>query len=373
MGGDDFLIFRPDDVDLSRSPLRNGLSEPTYVLGAFNPGLTRLADGDLLLMVRVAEALSEPVRDGAVRAVRRLADGSYGLDAHPLDAVDMSDPRQFRLRLAGPPILGLTSLSWLLPVRLSPDGREVKAVHYEHAVAPSCDTQMYGVEDARISRIDGRWWMSVCSVGPERLGTSLYRSDDGLAWEPMGLVLDHLNKDMLLFEGRVGGGYMALTRPLGEVYFAHPPGSASPGGPAIHFARSPDLLHWRPVECAGLRGRAGGASSLKVGGGTPPVLTPDGWLTLYHGVEPRAPVGVYRTFWALLDWNDPTCVLRREDERPLLEADPALTASIAHQRYLASPVVFSTGLVEDGDDWLVASGEADLACRMTRIPKAAFA
>ena len=367
----DVLIFRPDDVDLSRSPLRASLGEPTYVLGAFNPGLTRLADGDLLMMVRVAEALAAPVQGGVVRSIRWTPRG-YGLDAWPLDAVDMTDPRQFRLKRAGPPLLGLTSLSWLLPVRLTPDGRAVKAVHYEHAVAPASPTQMYGVEDARISRIDGGWWMTVCSVGSERLGASLYRSADGLRWEPLGLVLDHLNKDMLLFEGRPGGRYMALTRPLGEVYFAPPPGSDRTGGPAIQFAASPDALHWRPLEAPGLRGRTGSTSALKVGGGTPPVLTPQGWLTLYHGVEPRPPVGVYRTFWALLDRDDPTRVLRQEDEAPLLEADPALTAPIAHQQYLASPVVFSTGMVEDGNDWLVASGEADLACRMTRIPKARF-
>jgi hypothetical protein len=30
-------------------------------------------------------------------------------------------------------------------------------------------------------------------------------------------------------------------------------------------------------------------------------------------------------------------------------------------------VVFTTGIVADGDDWIVASGEADLACRLTRI------
>ena len=58
---DDYLIFRPRDVDLSRSPLRRSLDAPTHLLGAFNPGLARLPSGHLLLMVRVAEALSEPV------------------------------------------------------------------------------------------------------------------------------------------------------------------------------------------------------------------------------------------------------------------------------------------------------------------------
>ncbi len=55
----DHLIFSPDDVDLSRSPLRNELKEEdTYVLGAFNPGLCRLPNGNLMNMVRLAEPLS---------------------------------------------------------------------------------------------------------------------------------------------------------------------------------------------------------------------------------------------------------------------------------------------------------------------------
>ena len=38
----DRLIFGPDDVDLSRSPLAGHLGAETYVLGAFNPAMTRL-------------------------------------------------------------------------------------------------------------------------------------------------------------------------------------------------------------------------------------------------------------------------------------------------------------------------------------------
>ena len=372
MAADDLLIFRPDDVDLRRSPLRRGLAdEATYVLGAFNPGLTRLPDGDLLLMVRVAEALAEPVRDGQVRAIRWTPEGCR-LDGWDVEAVDMADPRQFQLRKRYPRLLGLTSLSWLLPVRLTPDGRTVKAVDYDRAIAPSASYQSLGVEDARISRIEGRYWMTVCSVSPERLGTTLYSSPDGLDWRREGLVLDHLNKDMLLFEGRIGGAYWAMTRPLGEVWFAYPEAAPWFGGPCIQFASSPDALHWKPSESPGLRARKGSLGASKLGGGTPPVLTDAGWLTLYHGVEQREQVGVYRSFWALLDRDDPTRILR-QDDAPVLEAQEELTASIAHQLYLPTPVVFSTGMVDGGDCWIVASGEADLACRMSFIPKARFA
>ena len=55
------------------------------------------------------------------------------------------------------------------------------------------------------------------------------------------------------------------------------------------------------------------------------------------------------------------------------EANPALTRPISHQMYLPTPVVFTTGVADAGDHYIVASGEADLACRVTHMPKALFA
>ena len=368
---DDFLIFSPGDVDLSRSPLRRGIDAPTYVLGAFNPGMTRLPGGNMLLVVRVAEALREPVVDENVRAIRWTPDG-YVLDAHPLSGVDMTDPRQFNLRGSAHRLLGLTSLSWLLPVELTPDGERIVAVHYDAATEPVAPYQQYGVEDARISRSGDRWYMTTCSVSAARHCSTLHVSDDGVRYRLEGIVLDHQNKDMILFEGLVGERYMALTRPLGEVYFAWPPDSPFAGGPSINFATSPDALHWRPLE-GGIHPRKGSTSSMKLGGGTPPILTDRGWLMIHHGVERRGMVGVYRSFWALLDRDDPTRTLRLEDDTPLIEANPALMAGMTELMYLPTPVVFSTGIIDMGDHYLVASGEADLACRMTRLPKTSFA
>jgi predicted GH43/DUF377 family glycosyl hydrolase len=368
----DYLIFGPDNVDLTHSPLRSGISAPTFVLGAFNPALTHLPSGNLLLMVRVAEALATPVDGDHARAIRWTADG-YVLDRYHIEGIDMTDPRYFLVRGGSYPQMGLTSLSWLLPVELTPDAREIVAVHYDRAIEPRASYQDYGIEDPRISVIDGRYYMTVCSCSAERHGTSLYTSDNGMEWRLEGLVLDHQNKDMLLFEGKIGDRFWALTRPLGELYFAYREDAEFAGGPVIQFASSPDALHWKPCDRPGLRARRGSTSALKVGGGTPPILTDAGWLMLYHGVEPRGKVGVYRTFWALLDRDDPATILRLEDKAPLIEADPELTHSIAHRLYLPTPVVFTTGIVDAGDDYIAASGEADLACRITHIPKSAFA
>ena len=369
---DDYLIFAPDDVDLRRSPLRRGIAVPTFVLGAFNPGFTKLPNGNLLMMVRVAEALEEPITGGWVRAIRWTPAG-YVLDDHTLAGVDMSDPRQFELRHQSPRQLALTSLSWLLPIELDAEGRAILKVHYEKAVEPSASYQVYGVEDPRISLIEGRYYMTTCSVSAERLCTTLYTSANGLDWTLEGVILDHLNKDMAFFEGRVGGRFMAITRPLGEVYFAYPEASEYAGGPTINLAQSPDTHHWKPVDQPFIRLRKGNLSSVKLGGGSPPILTGDGWMMIYHGVERRETVGIYRSFWALLDAQEPWRILRLEDETPLLEAAPRLTAPIADRLYLSTGVVFTTGIVDGGDRYIVASGEADLACRITHIPKSRFA
>jgi beta-1,2-mannobiose phosphorylase / 1,2-beta-oligomannan phosphorylase len=368
----DQLLFSPSDVDLLRSPLRSGITAPTFVLGAFNPALTRLPNGNLLMMVRVAEALRHPAENGRVRAIRWVQGTSYVLDDYDLAGVDASDPRKFQILGHQSKVMALTSLSWLLPVELTADGTSVREVHYDKIIAPQKSYQQYGVEDARISLIGDTYYMTTCSVSAERHSTTLYTSRDGLNYTLQGIVLDHQNKDMLYFEGKVDGMFYALTRPLGDIYFSYPPLSPFVGGPSINLAVSPDGLHWRPHEAPFLRPRRGSSSTMRIGGGTPPIKTPDGWLMLYHGVEPGTLVGVYRTFWALLDLNDPSRILRIADEVPLLESDPGLTQHLKDQLYLSN-VVFTTGIADAGEHYVVASGEVDLACRITFLPKSLFA
>lgn len=95
----DRLVLTPDDIDLARSPLAGSLDRETYVLGAFNPGMTRLPSGNLLMMVRVAEALRPPIFDGKVHAIRWGAEQGYVLDGWPLELADTCDPRKFLSRM----------------------------------------------------------------------------------------------------------------------------------------------------------------------------------------------------------------------------------------------------------------------------------
>jgi predicted GH43/DUF377 family glycosyl hydrolase len=322
------------------------------------------------MMVRIAEALKNPIANGHVHVIR-WSEGGFVIDHWPLELPDTADPRKFLMRGGGWKVMALTSLSWLLPVELSADGLEVVAVHYDRAIAPEGDWQCYGVEDARISKVGDEWLMTTCSVSPERHSTTLYRSDNGLDWRFADIVLDHQNKDMLIFEGKIDGQYWAQTRPLGDLYFAYPPGSQWRAGPSINLATSPDALHWKPYLKPGIRPHADTVATARMGGGTPPILTDDGWLALWHGVEPKEIVGIYRTYWSLLDRDDPSRILR-SDHRPLIEANPVLTAPLDEQRYVRD-VVFTTGIADADDHYVVASGEADLACRITHVPKSIFA
>jgi len=370
----DHLVFTPRDVDLARSPLASHFDADTYVLGAFNPGLTVLPNGNLVMMVRVAEALRQPIFDGKVHAIR-WEEGRYVLDGWPLELADTADPRKFMLHGGGWRIMALTSLSWLLPVELTADGGRIVAIHYDKAIAPAGAWQCYGVEDARISRVSGEYLMTTCSVSPERHSTTLYTSSNGLDWTFEGIVLDHQNKDMLVFEGLVEGCYWAQTRPLGDLYFAYPPGSEWRSGPSINLATSPDGRHWKPHLQPGIRPHAGTVATARMGGGAPPVLTEvagrRGWLSLWHGVEPKEIVGIYRTYWTLLDEHEPWRAVAGSHV-PLLEANAALTEPLDELMYVRD-VVFTTGIVDAGGHFVVASGEADLACRITHVPKGAFA
>ncbi|WP_022675793.1 glycosidase [Novosphingobium sp. B-7] len=380
----DRLVITPHVIDLSRSPLAGHFDAETFVLGAFNPGMTTLPNGNVLLMVRVAEALREPIRDGKVHAIRWDGDGRlvggqpfgrFVLDAWPLELADTRDPRKFMVPGGGWKVMALTSLSWLLPVEMTPDAMEIVAIHYDKAIAPAGPWACYGVEDARISRVaDGQYLMTTCSVSPERHSTTLYSSANGLDWTFEGLVLDHQNKDMLIFEGLVDGAYWAQTRPLGDLWFAYPPGSPFRAGPSINLATSPDGRHWKPHLSPHIRPRVDRPATARMGGGAPPILTEvagqRGWLSLWHGVEPKEIVGIYRTFWLLLDEADPTRILA-EGEVPLLEPEPALTQPLEDLLYLRD-VVFTTGVIDQGDRFIIASGEADLACRITHVPKNAL-
>lgn len=367
----DHIVLAPGDIDIARSPLAGRTPCETAIRGVFNPGLTRLDNGRLLMMARVAEAPAKAVVDGGHRALR-WTEAGYAADPWPIGQIDTSDPRSLLIAAGAVRMTVPTTLSWLLPVELDAEGMRVEAIHYDRAIAPHAAFLSYGIEDPRIARIDGGWWLTAAAMSPERISTVLYRSDDGLDWQFADMLLDHHNRDMALFEGRIDGRFWAQTRPAGEQYIAYPATSPWRAGPAINLATSPDGLHWKPHLSPGIRPHSATASTARMGAGAPPIRLGDDWLSLWHGIEPHGATGRCRTYWSVLAGDDPVAVVRTAHP-PLLSPAPALLEGVPPTRLIAPGVTFTTGAVDAGDHLIVASGEADHACRITHIPKAIFA
>ena len=364
----DKIIFSPQDVDLSFSPIRNKLKYDTFVLGAFNPGLARLPNNNLLLMVRVAESLRQPIKNDKFNAIKWCIEKGYVIDEIQMEELDTSDPRKYVFKNYSNKTYCLTSFSWLLPVELNEDGTQIIKIHYDKIIEPEKEYQEFGVEDARITKIKDTYYMTACSVSSSRHSTILYSSEDGLNYNLLGVILDHQNKDMVIFPRMINGLYYSLTRPTGDHYFQTKASDENITGPSINMAQSPDLLHWKPVEDFNIKLKRNTLSSAKNGGGAPPVETEDGWLILFHGVEQNGVVGVYRTFTCLLEKNHPNIILSMNYDEPVLESNPLLTEKFEKYKYV-NDVVFTTGIVNHNDIFIIASGELDLCCRITHIKK----
>lgn len=93
--------------------------------------------------------------------------------------------------------------------------------------------------------------------------------------------------------------------------------------------------------------------SRNIGGGCPPIKTPEGWLLIYHAVE-DTPLGkVYHAAAALLDIENPQKVIGRLREPLFSPKEPW------EKEGLVKNVVFPTGAVVEGNRLFIYYGAAD--------------
>lgn len=175
----------------------------------------------------------------------------------------------------------------------------------EPVFVPASEVDARGVEDPRVTEMDGRFYMAYTAYGragahPE-VGTTptgitpMYAVSDNLVtWERLGpVVVGEDNKDHALFPERVGGRYVTFHR----------------RPPSIWLAFGEDMRSWGDhVEILGPR--PGLWDGKRVGAGGPPIRTDEGWLVLYHGYDEAH---VYCMGTALLDLEDPRKVLKRPE------------------------------------------------------------
>ena len=166
---------------------------------------------------------------------------------------------------------------------------------------PESDLEEFGVEDPRITLLDGRFYFTYVAVSRHGAGTALASTTDFKNFERHGMIFCPENKDVVLFPELIGGEFVALHRPNAATPFCRP---------EMWVARSPDLVHWGRHEC--LHGGGGAWETGRVGAGTPPVRTDAGWVEIYHGNRQpteAGQVGMYSTGVLLLDLENPAKIL----------------------------------------------------------------
>ena len=150
----------------------------------------------------------------------------------------------------------------------------------------------YGVEDPRITEIDGLFHITYVAASRLGITTARMTTTDFRTFERQGTMLHPDQKDVILFPEKVGGKYLSFTRPM--------PGSFG-RVLGIWLAESEDLIHWgrhRPV--AEPRHRMW--DEMRIGASLVPIRTDEGWLELYHGADRMNRYGMGAL---LLDTGDP--------------------------------------------------------------------
>jgi predicted GH43/DUF377 family glycosyl hydrolase len=248
------------------------------------------------------------------------------------------------------------------------------------ALEPEADYELRadgsgGCEDPRITFVEQlrRYVMTYTAFSPNGPQIALAVSEDLFHWKRLGLAtfapyrgIDFVhvdNKDASLFPlaipNHAGKMQMAiLHRPLF-------PGTRPEESACQSASRVVDLEHesiwisYCPIALDGIEPHHFGLFNshhrlatpvspwemLKIGGGTPPILTRHGWLIVYHGVreELSEPRGAKRR----LCYSAGVMVLSKEHPRVLLyrSEEPVLTPLLPQERQGAvSNVVFPTGI-----------------------------
>ena len=376
----DKIVFSPNDLNEDIKPLQEDIDNETEIIGTFNPGMTTLLNGNILLMIRVAEAIKNYELDDYILTPRFDANkNKFIVDKYPSETIKIKDPRLFELQQENKTTaLRLTSISWLLPVEINPENLNIDKIHYDKKILPSRTIEEMGIEDPRITLIDNIYYMTVVCVSSNKICTSLYASLDGVKYDYKGLIFEHQNKDIVLFPEKINKKYYALTRPEGSnLSIGYPRESQFFSGPFINIASSPDLYHWKPHECIFKPLEKNSLFNSRIGPGSPPILYENNkksyFLELFHGVGQveKKEIGKYRTFSMLIDRKNPEKIIK-VSKKPILEHNTKLKEDIKSKLLFEKDIVFTTGIVENDHYYIIASGELDTATRLTIVDKHFF-
>jgi predicted GH43/DUF377 family glycosyl hydrolase len=314
------------------------LHENHEVIGAFNAGVAEYK-GETILLLRVAE---RPLSDNA-NIVRAPV---YNIENQKLDLIefnvhdnlyDFNDPRMIRNKTHLSGFDYLTSLSYIRIAR-SRDGRNFD-IDEGAFIYPFNEYQTFGIEDARCTQIEGKYYINFTSVSPKGVVDSLVVTKDFETFESLGNIFAPDNKDILIFPEKINGKYYALHRPI----------SSNLNKMDVWLASSPDLISWGEHKHL-LNTSADDWDNGRVGGGLVPIKTHKGWLEIYHGAtkDNRYCMGAI-----LLDLEEPAKVIAKS-KKPIMTPE----ASYEKEGFFGD-VIFGCGGIVKGDELTMYYGVSD--------------
>lgn len=328
-------IIEPKDIEPSRDNLQ--------VIAVFNAGVTLFEDG-VILLLRVAERPSTS-RPGAIcTAVYDVNERDIVIKEFATNDPknDFSDPRL----IITPSQTYLTSISHLRLAR-SKDG-----INFDIADSPTIasenDYEVLGVEDPRISFIDGTYYISYVAVSPLGVTTCLASTKDFRSFQRHGPIFCPDNKDVVLFPERIDDKYYALHRPTSPLFKRN----------EIWLAESPDLHCWGNHRHL-MGPRQDHWDGVKIGASAVPFQIEQGWLEVYHGADRN---NRYCLGAVLLDSHQPWKIIARSDT-PIFEPQ----ADYERHGFFGN-VVFSCGLLFEDCKLKIYYGAADTTVCYAELP-----
>jgi len=306
------------------------------VVCAFNPGAIRFRD-EVVLLVRVAERPRSEDPGELTAPVLDLSSGAPYL--RPVrfprgdpDLVEM-DPRWFIYR-------GQTYLSTISHLRVARSRDQRRFVVEDHpALAPEMWYESFGIEDPRITELEGRYLITYTAVSAHGIATALAETADFVTYARRGVIFPPENRDVAIFPEQVGGRYVCHHRPFPRHI----------GAPSLWAASSPDLQHWGRHELV-MTPRRGLWDGGRIGGGAVPIKTDRGWLAIYHGADEQ---NRYALGAVLCDLAQPARVLARSAQPLLVPEAPYEVAGFFGN------VVFTCGTIVEDDTLAIFYGAAD--------------